>query len=393
MLKKTTAQKKIRQLRKRIRIVRGGTSASKTFSIIPFLIEYALTKPKQEISVVAETIPHLRRGALRDFLKIMDLIGMYQDNQYNKSSLTYTFNNGSFIEFFSADNPSKLRGARRDVLFINECNNVAWESYYQLAIRTRKFIYLDYNPVAEFWVDTELQSDPDAEMITLTYKDNEALDNSIIREIEKAKEKAEHSSYWANWWRVYGLGQTGILQDAVFDNWSMCTDTPTDAKLIGHGLDFGFTNDPTTLVSVYMQDGELWVDERLYRTNMTNNDIGNYLKSINFNRNDAIVADSAEPKSIRELQLQGFNVQPASKGPDSIVASIDILKRYKINITQGSVNLIKELRSYKWETDRDGKHTGKPVDYLNHAIDALRYLALNKLTNRPQGKYKLINLG
>ena len=143
MLKKTTAQAKIAKLRKRIRIVRGGTSASKTFSIIPFLIDYAIKNPRCEISVVAETIPHLRRGALRDFLKIMEMTGMFQDNQYNKSSLTYTFNNGSFIEFFSADNPAKLRGARRDVLFINECNNVEFESYYQLAIRTRKFIYLD----------------------------------------------------------------------------------------------------------------------------------------------------------------------------------------------------------------------------------------------------------
>lgn len=388
-MKKTTAQVKISKLRKRIRIVKGGTSASKTFSIIPFLIEYALSKPKQEISIVAETIPHLRRGALRDFLKIMDLVGMFQDANFNKSSLTYTFNNGSFIEFFSADNPSKLRGARRDVLFINECNNVLWESYYQLAIRTRKFIYLDYNPVEEFWVDTELLNDPDAEMITLTYKDNEALDESIVKEIEKARDKAETSQYWANWWRVYGLGQTGTLQGVVFDNWVQVPTMPQDAKLIGYGMDFGFSVAPTALIEVRQQNGELWLREVLYRTNMTNTDIGNFLKQQGISREE-IVADSAEPKSIEEIRRQGFNIQPALKGPDSINNGIDILRRYKMNVTQDSLNLIKELRSYKWATDKDGKPINEPVKFNDHAIDALRYLALNKLNNRPRGVYKLI---
>jgi PBSX family phage terminase large subunit len=205
MLQKTTAQVKISRLRKRVRIVRGGTSSSKTFSIIPLLIDYAVKNPKVEISIVSETIPHLRRGAIRDFLKIMEMVGMFDPLKWNKSSWTYSFSNDSYIEFFSADQPQKLRGARRDVLFVNECNNIDWESYYQMAIRTRKFIYLDYNPVAEFWVDSELVNDADAEMIVLTYKDNEALDKSIVNEIEKARDRAETSNYWANWWRVYGL--------------------------------------------------------------------------------------------------------------------------------------------------------------------------------------------
>jgi len=391
MLQKTTAQDKIGVLRKRVRIVRGGTSSSKTFSIIPMLIHHAVTNPKQEISVVAETIPHLRRGALRDFLKIMDMIGMYDDTCYNKSTMTYKFNSGSFIEFFSADNPAKLRGARRDVLFVNECNNIDWESYYQLAIRTRKFIYLDYNPVAEFWVDTELIKDNDAEMIVLTYKDNEALDASIVKEIEKARDKAETSSYWANWWRVYGLGEIGNLQGVVIDNWQQCDAVPIDAKLVAYGTDFGFTNDPTTLIAVYKQEGKLWVDELLYRTNMTNSEIGNFYKTQNIGRSE-IICDSAEPKSIEELRRQGFNVHPAMKGPDSIKIGIDILKRYEIMVTKRSTNLIKELRSYLWETDRDGKLTGKPIDHNNHAIDALRYIGLNKLNNRPAGKYATIGI-
>lgn len=389
MLKKTTAQVKISKLRKRIRIVRGGTSASKTFSIIPFLIEYALSKPKQEISIVAETIPHLRRGALRDFLKIMDLIGMLDESSYNKSTMTYKFSNGSFIEFFSADNPAKLRGARRDVLFINECNNITWESYYQLAIRTKKFIYLDYNPVSEFWVDTELLKDPDAEMIVLTYKDNEALEPSIIKEIEKARDKASTSTYWANWWRVYGLGQIGSLQGVVFDNWQQVDSIPLDATLVGYSMDFGFTNDPTTLVGMWKSDGKLWVDELLYRTNMTNNDIGNFLKSIDFGRNE-LICDSAEPKSIEELYRQGFNAKPSVKGADSIKMGIDTLKRYELMVTKRSTNLIKELRAYQWETDKEGKLTGKPIDSHNHLLDPLRYIALLKLNNRPSGRYAVM---
>jgi phage terminase large subunit len=391
MLQKTTAQNKIAKLRKRIRIVRGGTSSSKTFSILPMLITYALQKSKVEISVVAETIPHLRRGALRDFLKIMDMVGLYQDAQYNKSSLTYTFNNGSFIEFFSADNSSKLRGARRDVLFVNECNNIDFESYYQLAIRTRRFIYLDYNPVSEFWVDTELMNDPDSEMIVLTYKDNEALDASIVKEIEKAKEKAATSTYWQNWWKVYGLGEIGSLQGVVFDNWQQVDVVPEGAKLVAHSMDFGFTNDPTTLIALFRQGDNIYVDELLYRTNMTNNDIGNFLKSISFGRQE-LICDSAEPKSIEELRLQGFNVFPATKGPDSIKIGIDILKRFNLNVTKRSTNLIKELRGYIWEKDNEGKMTGKPVDIMNHCLDPMRYVALNKLNNRPSGKYATITI-
>ena len=392
MLLKTTAQIKINAIKKRIRIVQGGTSSSKTFSIIPLLIAYAGKYPNKEISVVAETIPQIRRGALKDFLKIMDWTNLYRDNEFNKSTLKYTFPNKSYIEFFSADQPNKLRGARRDVLFINEANNVNFEAYHQLAIRTKSFIYLDFNPSSEFWVHTELSNDKDSELIILTYKDNEALDVALVKEIEKAREKAETSSYWANWWKVYGLGQIGSLEGVVFDNWKQIDVIPTDAKLLGYSMDFGFTNDPTTLMAIYKMDGELYIDELLYRTNMTNNDIGNFMKSINIVRPFDIVADSAEPKSIEELRRQGFNIQPASKGADSIKIGIDILKRYQMNVTKQSTNTIKELRAYQWEKDRDGKLTGKPIDHSNHAIDAIRYFALNKLNNRPQGKYATIRV-
>ena len=379
MLQRTTAQAKISKLNKRVRIVRGGTSASKTFTIIPFLIDYAVKNPLAEISIVAETIPHLKRGALRDFLKIMDMIGMYEPENFNKSSLVYTFSNGAYIEFFSADAESKLRGARRDVLFVNECNNITWEAYYQLAIRTRRFIYLDYNPVSEFWVDTELINDSDSDFVVLTYKDNEALDLSIIKEIEKAKEKAITSSYWQNWWSVYGLGQIGSLQGTIFNNWKQCESIPNEAEFISYGIDWGFTNDPTTLIACYRYNGALYFKELIYQTGLTNNDIIAKLETLGVQRYQMIVADSAEPKSIEDLRRAGFRIEGAKKGPDSIRNGIDTLLAYDMYITKDSLNTIKELRNYKWATDKDGKQTNIPEGGNEHAIDSIRYVALNRL--------------
>ena len=386
MFQETTAQRKIARLRKRVRIVQGGTSSSKTYSIIPMLITYANTYPKQVISVVSESIPHLRRGAIRDFLNIMIDCGIYSDTQFNKSNLIYEFPNNSIIEFFSADQTDRLRGARRDVLFINECNNINFEAYHQLAIRTRKFIYLDYNPTSEFWVHNELLNDKDSDFVILTYKDNEALELSLVREIEKAKERANDNGYWSNWWRVYGLGEIGTLQGVVFDNWKQVSEIPTEAKLIAYGKDFGYTNDPTTLIGVWKQDGELYLKEFLYETGLTNPQICERLRSFGIKKEE-IIADSAEPKSIQEIRMQGFNIHPATKGKDSIVSGIDVLQRYKINVTADSLNLIKELRNYKWKQDKDGKTLNEPIDYYNHLIDPLRYVALNKLQLVKRGVY------
>lgn len=386
MFKRTTAINKILKLSKRKKIIQGGTSAGKTFGILPVLIDKATKTPHLEISVVSETIPHLRRGAMKDFIKIMEMTGRYIDANWNRSLLTYKFSNGSYIEFFSAEQESKLRGARRNILYINEANNISFESYHQLAIRTSNDIYLDFNPTSEFWAHTELLNESDSELLVLTYKDNEALPQTIIDDIEGAKSKGESSTYWANWWKVYGLGEVGNLQDTIFDNWKQVDDIPRDAKLICYGMDFGFTNDPTTLVGVWKSEGKIWVDELLYRTNMTNNDIGNFLKSIDFGRKE-LICDSAEPKSIEELRRQGFNVFPAIKGADSIKIGIDILKRFELCVTKRSVNMIKELRAYQWEKDKEGKFTGKPIDYMNHTIDPLRYVGIMKLNNRPAGRY------
>ena len=383
MLLQTTAQSKIRQLRKRVRIVQGGTSSSKTFTILPLLIQYAMDTPNSEISVVAESIPHLKRGALKDFLKIMQWTDNFNSNNFNKSNLTYKFTNGSYIEFFSADQPDKLRGARRDVLFINECNNITFESYQQLSIRTKKFIYLDYNPTNEFWVHTDLINDSNSDFIILTYKDNEALDPAIVKEIEKAQEKAKTSAYWENWWNVYGLGQLGTLEGVIFENYELIDTIPAEAKLIGYGLDFGYSNDPSALIEVHEYDGKIICNEVIYSTSLLNSDIINLMSH---DKRLPIWADSAEPKSIEEIRRAGYNIKAVVKGADSINFGISVLQQRQMLITKSSVNLIKELRAYSWDVDKTGKKLNKPIDSMNHAIDALRYFAMMQLAIKPTRK-------
>ena len=374
MYKRTTATNKVLALKKRIKIVQGGTSASKTYSILAVLIDKALRKDGIEISIVAESIPHLRRGALKDFVKILKWTNRFNDQQLNKSLLTYQFKNGSVVEFFSADDASKLRGARRDILYINECNNVTFEAYNELAIRTKKEVYLDFNPANEFWVHKELKDEPDTDFIILTYKDNEALDESIVTQIEKNRDKAATSSYWANWWRVYGLGQVGSLEGVVFNNWKEIDTIPKEAKLIGIGLDFGYTNDPTAAIEIYNYNGTRIINELVYRTGMVNSDIAKILPS-----GVIIYADSSEPKSIEEIRRQGKTIKGVTKGADSINYGIDVMQRQNYLVTKQSTNLIKELRSYCWDTDKQGQRMRRPIDHYNHAIDALRYHEMEAL--------------
>ena len=379
----TTAIRKINALKKRIKIIQGGTSAGKTYGILPILITKAATYPRLEISVVAESIPHLRRGALKDFLKIMKETGRYFDERFNKSLLRYEFANGSVIEFFSADDSSKLRGARRDVLYINECNNVTFESYNELAIRTKKEVYLDFNPANEFWVHKELKDEPESDFLILTYQDNEALDNSIVTQIEKNREKAATSAYWANWWKVYGLGELGSLEGVIFSNWKTIDTIPNEAKLVGIGLDFGYTNDPTAIIEIYNYNGQRIVNELKYQTGLLNSDIAKILP-----KHVIVYADSSEPKSIEEIRRYGITIKGVTKGKDSINYGIDVMQRQSYLVTSNSTNLIKELRSYTWDVDKQGTRLNKPIDNFNHAIDALRYHEMENLgLNSNYGQY------
>jgi phage terminase large subunit len=390
----TTAIKKLRKLKKRKRVVPGGTSAGKTFGIIPILIDLAAKNEGLEISVVSETIPHLRKGALKDFLKIMKETGRYIDAHYNRTLLTYTFSTGSFIEFFSADQEGKVRGPRRNILYINECNNINFETYHQLAIRTSGEIWLDFNPSNEFWVHTELKDDPDAEWLTLTYKDNEALSPTIVAEIEKARDKAATSEYWANWWKVYGLGQLGSLQGVVFDNWAIIPELPKDLrgnlipKMTGYGLDFGYTNDPTAAIVKYVMDGITIYDEIIYQKGLKNGDIARLLKQNGITKQDYGWSESSEPKSIDEINLYGFTLKPVEKGEDSVRYGIQLMQQQRFLVTARSTNLINELRKYIWDTDKTGASLQRPIDAFNHAIDAARYIEMME-ARKPKGNYNL----
>ena len=388
LVKKTIALTKLQNLKNRIKIIRGGTSAGKTICILVLLIDYAIRNKGKEISVVAESIPHLRRGALKDFLNILKGMQRFNEEKYNRSTLKYEFSNGSYIEFFSTDQPDRLRGARRTDLFINECNNINFESYNQLAIRTSGDIWLDYNPSVTFWVDKELIGSKDTDFITLTYKDNEILPKTIVDEIEKAKEKSKISTYWANWWKVYGLGQLGSLEGACIPDWQEIEQVPTQARLLGYGMDFGYSIDSSSLIALYKWDDAYVFDEILYRKQMLNRDISNFLK--NNDIDDYIYADSAEPKSIAELNTYGHKVLPVTKGRDSIVYGINLINQNKIYVTRRSKNIIKELGGYIWMQDKQGNTLQKPNPTSgDHAIDAARYILSSILENPNRGEYHI----
>jgi phage terminase large subunit len=388
---RTTAVNKVRELKRFVKGIQGGSSASKTYSILAVEIDHCTKNPYTETSVVAESIPHLKRGAMRDFMKIMTVTGRFNAARWNATDFRYKFANGSYIEFFSADDDSKLRGARRDRLYMNEANNLSFHAYTELAARTKQSVILDWNPVNEFWFHSELMHDEDVDFLILTYKDNEACPKSARDFIEKARVKAETSEYWANWYKVYGLGQVGTLQGAIYEDFEVVEGIDVSrAKFVALGLDWGFSNDPTALVAIYRQGDCLLIQELLYSTGLTNQDIADKLRSLGITRAWEIVADSAEPKSIEEIYRLGFNIKPAEKGPDSVRNGIDILKRYKLQVTKDSTNLIKELRSYTWATDKEGKNTGVPIDSFNHACDAMRYVALNKLRVSNSGKYVVV---
>lgn len=370
-MKTTTSFSKIARINTPVRVIQGGTSAGKTYSILQLLIYIAYRSKKNlVISIVSESLPHLKRGAMRDFFKILLEEGLYDVSCHNKTDSTYKIGK-CVIEFFSVDQESKVRGARRDILFVNEANNISEETYNQLEVRTNRFVFLDYNPTTEFWVHTEVMKHDDSEMIILTYKDNEYLEEKIVKSIEKRKPVYDKDGNLIrgneNWWKVYGEGQTGILEGLIFKNFEVIPSLPKEATLIGYGQDFGFSSDPAALVGVYKYNGSLVVDEIFYETELTNADLVKKYQEHGIRKYDPIWADSAEPKSIEEIHRSGYNIKPVHKGPDSIKFGIDLMQQYKIFITQSSVNIIKEFRNYTWDKDRNGKSLNRPIDFLNHS--------------------------
>lgn len=362
----TTATRKLLKLRKRIKGVAGGTSAGKTISILQILIDKAQSdKTPTLTSVVSESFPHLRRGARRDFLNILQEHGYYDDERWSKTDHTYTFETGSKIEFFSADQPSKVRGPRRDRLYVNEANNIPYEAFDQLEVRTKDEVWLDWNPTNEFWFYEQVQPNRDHDFITLTYLDNEGLDQQIVESIESRRANKA-------WWTVYGLGKLGEVEGKIFTDWQIIDDIPHEARLERRGLDFGYSNDPSALVDIYSYNGGIILDEQLYQKGMSNKQIADLIANLPQSRT-LVVADSSEPKSIDELSSYGINVIGANKGQGSVLQGIQKLQDQRVSITKRSTNGIKEYRNYMWLTDRDGRIINTPMDLWNHFMDATRY--------------------
>ena len=368
---------------KRIQIHQGGTRSGKSFSILTCLCELCYLNPESQmvITVVRKSFPSLRGSILRDFIEILEREGWYDEKYHNKTEQTYSLWGNTF-EFISADDSQKVRGRRRTLAFLNEANELDYEFYQQIALRTTGIpsglgIIMDYNPSDEYsYIYDDIIPRDDAVFFRTTYKDNPYLDRATIAEIERLKEADP------NYWRIYGLGERGVNQAAVF-TWEV---GEIAGKRIGTGLDFGFTNDPTAVIDVYQDGNTLILHERLYSTGLTNPDIGEELDKLNV---ETIIADSAEPKSIEELFRLGHNVKPARKGPDSIRQGIDIMRRHKLLVTADSTQLQKELRAYRWEQDKNGRNLNRPVDKDNHGIDAVRYVCLNLLTTSRSGSYFL----
>jgi len=378
MFSPTTSLKKIAALNKKIRAVQGGTSASKTISILMYLIHIAQSDTTPTLtSVVSESLPHLKRGALRDFKKILQEHQYWKDDSWRESDKVYTFETGSQIEFFSVDQPDKLRGGRRDRLFINECNNITLDAFDQLEVRTKEFVFLDWNPSSEFWFYTELKPHrSDLEHITLTYKDNEALSPEIVSSIEMRRNNKA-------WWTVYGEGQLGEIETRIYTSWNIIDAIPEGARLERRGLDFGYTNDPSALISVYKYNGGYVLDEEMYRKGMTNKDLADFINNLP-DSNRLVIADSAEPKSIDELKLYGVSVLPAQKGKDSVRQGIQLIQGLPMFITKRSVNLIKEYRNYLWLSDRDGRVLNEPTAGFDHGLDAARYAISSLYPHAPE---------
>lgn len=370
MFIETTAAEKVFSLKKRIRIVQGGSSASKTISILIYLITMAqMDKVPTLTSIVSESFPHLRRGAMLDFLNILEQHGYYDPKRWDKTNSIYTFKNRSKIEFFSIDQPRKVRGPRRQRLFINEANNTPFESFEQLEIRTSEFIIIDYNPTNEFWALTDVKGKrDDVDFIVLTYKDNEALQQSIVDSLETRKNRK-------GWWQVYGLGLLGEVEGKIYKDWQIIEQIPHEARLERYGLDFGYSNDPTAIIALYWYNGGYILDEICFMKGLSNKQIADTLTN---NPQALVIADSAEPKSIDEIKSYGINIAPAEKGRDSIVNGIQLVQNQRISMTTRSINLIKEYRNYLWFTDpKTNKILNEPEAGFDHSMDALRYAVVS----------------
>lgn len=369
-------------------INQGGAWSGKTTSILETLFIKLGEEPGARATVVGQSIPNLRKGPIRDSHDIIarnpELAALVRN--YNKSSRVFTLHNEAILEFTSYLTPQDAQQGKRRFLFANEANGISFEIWEQLFLRSDK-CWVDYNPSSEFWVHEQLMKDPSVnwELLISDHRHNPYVPERTREKLEALKHRD------MNLWKVYARGRTGKVEGLVFQNWDAfvpgpdqatddTTGIPTGARWIGYGMDFGFTNDPTTLVGMWsIGDDQLLIKEYLYRTGMTGADINRELRDLKIDRRDEIYGDCADPRLIKELSQMGWNIKPSIKGPDSKAIGIDTLKRYKMLVMPGSPNMTKELRAYRWMTDKDGKPLNKPVEFMDHTIDPLRYIAASKL--------------
>lgn len=362
----TTATRKVRELKKRIRAIQGGTSASKTISILQNLIDAAQSDKSPTLtSIVSESFPHLKRGARLDFLNIMQQQNYFVDKRWNMTDSIYTFETGSKLEFFSADQSDKVRGPRRDRLFINEANNIPLDTFDQLELRTNEYIFMDWNPTNEFWFYTDiLGKRQDVDHIILNYKDNEAIPLEVKNSLELRKNRK-------GFWQVYGEGQLGEVEGKIFKDWNIIDEIPHEARLERRGLDFGYSNDPTAIVDIYYYNGGYILNEICFQKGLSNKQIADILMASEVKA--LVAADSAEPKSIDEIRSYGINIIGAPKGQGSVLHRIQLMQDQRISVTKSSINIIKEYRNYLWMTDKNGKILNEPEHQFSHSMDAASY--------------------
>ena len=384
-LKGTVVLQKNLNANTRIVVNQGGTRSSKTYSLAQLIILKALQEQGKVYTICRKTLPALKGTAYKDFFNILEEHNLYNPDKHNKSELTYKLNNNE-IEFISVDMPQKIRGRKRHILWLNEANEFRFEDWVQLSLRTTENIYLDFNPSDPYsWIYDKVMNREDCTFIKSTYLDNPFLPDETIKEIERLKDLD------SNYWKIYGLGDMAQPTETIFRQFEIANNVPDEASLVAIGMDFGYSNDPTAIAEVFKLNDDLYINELVYSKGLTNQDIAQRLRELNITRQTEIIADSAEPKSIEELHRQNFNVKGAKKGADSINMGIDVLRRFKLHITKNSTNTLNEFKYYKWLTDKNGHIVNKPAtNQQDHIIDAVRYVALNKLMTNHSGKYYIL---
>lgn len=362
----------------RITIHYGGTRSGKTYSLLQWVIVKCL-EGKEDVVIVRKTIPSLKRTIIKDFEDIMNGMGIWNQNDFNITDRIYEFYTGSTITFISTDNPEKLRGMKSSILWLEEANEVDSESWLQLRLRCTGPIILSLNPTISphHWI----RSIEGATQYFTTFRNNPYLEREVInsiKELERTNPKA---------WRVYGMGEFVTNDKAVFD-FEVCEWAPNDAEVVCLGVDFGYSSDPTAIVTLLRKDRDIWLIENCYERGMVTTEIGNRLKSIVGDTRWEIWADSAEPRLIEELYRMGLNIRPVIKGKDSVNFGIGVLQSYQLHLPKACQNLVNEFYGYEWETDRFGRQLDRPVDFNNHLIDAARYGAMMRLSVKAENKGK-----